>query len=60
MSHSYYYRDTTTRDDMRDVRARIEALEIECDGVGENDCAELQRLRAQLAELVAAAQAVRS
>ena len=57
---TYYYRNTTTRDDVRDLRDRIEALEIECDGVGENDCVELQRLRAQLAELVAAAQAVRS
>lgn len=32
----------------REIIARIEALEIECDGVGENDCTELVRLNALL------------
>ena len=46
---TYKYRNTTTLDLTRDIRDRIEALEIECDGIGENS--ELVELRAQLASL---------
>jgi len=48
---TYKYRNTTTVDEVRDIRDRIEALEIECDGIGEDDCKELISLRAQLAQL---------
>lgn len=51
MSHTYYYRNTTATDELRDICARIEALVIECDGIGEDDCAELVRLRALLTDL---------
>ena len=34
-----------------DILARIDALVIECDGIGEDDCSELVRLRAMLADI---------
>jgi hypothetical protein len=49
---TYKYRNTATSDLTRDIRDRIEALEIECDGIGEDENVELVQLRAQLAELI--------
>jgi len=51
---TYKYRNTTNNDKIQEARERIEALEIECDGIGEDECAELVRLRAWLAEQLTA------
>jgi hypothetical protein len=48
---TYKYRNTLTVDEVRSIRDRIEALEIECDGIGEDENLELIQLRARLDEL---------